>query len=331
MDPKKDYYEILGLSDGASEDEVRKAFRRLARKYHPDVNPGDKEAETKFKEVNEAHEVLRDPKKRREYDAYRSGAFAGGEGNGPFRWSWGAGADPGGGAQWGDTIDLEELFGDLLRGGGAGRRVGRGADLSLELPVDFLEMARGAVRELRYRRPRGCAACEGSGRSGRNRCAACAGKGQVESEERIKVKIPAGARDGARIRVAGRGEGRAVPGMSGDLVLLLRMIPHPHFRREGRNVLIDLPIHYSEAVQGARIPVPTIDGPVNVTIPAGSSSGRKLRLKGKGFPDPGKGSARGDQYVILQVAVPGTQSKEFLELVEKLRRFEDPNLRGGRN
>lgn len=331
MDPKKNYYQTLGLPEGASADEVRKAFRRLARKYHPDVNPGDKEAEAKFKEINEAHEVLRDPKKRQEYDAFRSGAFTGGPGSGPFRRTWGTGADPEGGGPWGQPFDIEDLFGDILRGGGAGRRFGRGSDLTLELTVDFLEMAKGAVRDLRYRRPRACGSCGGTGRSGRSRCAACGGGGQVESEERIKVKIPAGAKDGSRIRVAGKGEGRGEPGASGDLVILLRMIPHPRFRREGQDVLIDLPIHYSEAVRGARIPVPTIDGPVTVTIPPGSSSGRKLRLKGKGLPDPGKVSARGDQYVTLQVAVPGARSKEFLDLVEKIRGFEDPNLRGGWN
>lgn len=331
MDPKKNYYETLGLSEGASADEVRKAFRRLARKYHPDVNPGDKGAESKFKEINEAHEVLSDPKKRQEYDAFRSGVFPGAAGNGPFRWSWGTGADPGEGAPWGQSVDLEDLFGDILRGGGAGQRFGRGNDLTLELSVDFFEMARGAVRDLRYRRPRACASCGGTGRSGRKPCAACAGRGQVEIEERIKVKIPAGAKDGSRIRVAGKGEGRGGPGTSGDLVILLRMISHPHFRREGQDVRIDLPIHYSEAVQGAKIPVPTIDGPVTVSIPPGSSSGRTLRLKGRGLPDPGKGSARGDQYVVLQVAVPGERSKEFLELVEKVRRFEDPNLRAGWN
>lgn len=331
MDPKKNYYETLGLSEGASADEIRKAFRKLARKYHPDVNPGDKGAEAKFKEINEAHEVLRDPKKRQEYDAIRSGVFAGGGGSGPFRWTGGPGIDFGSGGPWGQSVDLEDLFGDLLRGGGAGQRFGRGSDLTLELTVDFLEMAKGAVRDLRYRRPRSCASCGGSGRSGRTRCAACAGRGQVESEERIKVKIPAGAKDGARIRVAGKGEGPGGSGPSGDLLILLRVLPHPHFRREGRDVLIDLPIHYSEAVQGARIPVPTIDGPVTVAIPPGSSTGRKLRLKGKGLPDPGKGAARGDQYVILQVAVPGVQSKEFLDLVEKIRGFEDPNLRAGWN
>jgi len=331
MDPKKNYYETLGIPEGASADEVRKAFRRLARKVHPDLNPGNREAEAKFKEINEAHEVLADPKKRQEYDALRSGAFSGGSGAAPFRWTWTTGAGPEGGFPPGASVDFEDLFGDLLGGGAAGGRFGRGSDLTLELPVEFLEMARGAVRELRYRRPRSCSACGGTGRSGRSRCTACAGSGRVESEERIKVKIPAGAKDGSRIRVAGKGEGRSGTGASGDLILLLRVVPHPRFRREGQHVVVDLPIHYSEAVQGAKIPVPTIDGPVTLTVPPGSSSGRKLRLKGKGLPDPGKGTSRGDQYVILQVVVPEERSKEFLDLVERIRRFEDPNLRGGRN
>lgn len=330
MDPKKNHYETLGLSEGASADEVRKAFRRLARKHHPDVNPGDKGAEAKFKEINEAHEVLSDPKKRQEYDAIRKGVFTGGFGEGPFHWTTGEGPWSGARVSWGDPGDIEEIFGDLLRGGGPGAGIGRGSDLTLELSVDFLDMARGTVREILYRRPKACRTCRGSGRSGRSRCSACGGRGQTESEERIQVKIPAGAKEGSRIRVAGKGEGREGSGKSGDLLILLRTIPHPFFRRDGQDVILDLPVQYSEAVEGAKISVPTIDGPVSVTVPPGTSSGKKLRLKGRGFPDPGS-SARGDQYVILQVAVPGDRSKEFLELVGRIRKFEDPNLRSGWN
>lgn len=144
------------------------------------------------------------------------------------------------------------------------------------------------------------------------------------------MRIPPGAEDGSRIRAAGKGEAGEGSAPAGDLVIRLNMIPHPYFRREGRDIYLDLPIHYSEAARGARIKVPTIDGPVTVTVPPGSSSGRKLRLKGRGVPGAG-GAPRGDQYVILQVAVPGEQSGDFLELVEKLRRFEDPNLRSGWN
>lgn len=329
MDPKKNYYEVLGLPEGASGEEIRKAFRRLARKFHPDVNPGDKAAEARFKEINEAHEVLRDTKKRQEYDAVRKGVFAGGAGEGPFRGTWG-GFDPADRFSWGRAADAEDLFGDLLRGGGFGPGFGRGNDLTLELRVDFLDMARGAVREIAYRRPRRCVSCRGTGRSGRSRCSACGGSGSTESEERIKVRIPPGAEDGSRIRVAGKGEAGEGSAPAGDLVIHLRMIPHPYFRREGRDIHLDVPIHYSEAARGARITVPTIDGPVTVTVPPGSSSGRRLRLKGRGVPGAGT-TARGDQYAVLQVVVPREQSGEFLELVEKLRTFEDPNLRSGWN
>ncbi len=152
----------------------------------------------------------------------------------------------------------------------------------------------------------------------------------TEGVERIKVKIPAGARDGSTIRVAGKGTEGVGRGKSGDLLIRLRMIPHPYFRREGSDILLDVPVTYAEAVKGAKISVPTIDGPVTVSVPAGSSSGRKLRLRGRGVATPG-GSSRGDQYVVLQVIVPKEQSREFLSLVDQLAGFDDPNLRGGWN
>ncbi len=330
MDPKKNYYERLGVSEDATDEEIRKSFRRLARKYHPDVNPGDKAAESRFKEINEAHEVLSDKKKRAEYDAVRKGVFTGGfGGDGPFRWPGGTGFDPRGYAR-GEPFDLGDLFGDLLGGGGIGQTGLRGADLAMELPVEFLDLAKGSVRDLQYRRPRTCAACRGTGRSGRRGCPSCGGTGTTEEIERIKVRIPAGAEDGSTIRVAGKGAEGAVSGRSGDLVLRIRMIPHPYFRREGNDVYLDVPITYSEAVKGARISVPTIDGTVTVSVPAGSSSGRKLRLKGRGIPAP-KGGSRGDQYAVLQVVVPKEQAKDFLSLVERLAAFDDPNLRSGWN
>jgi DnaJ-class molecular chaperone len=146
-------------------------------------------------------------------------------------------------------------------------------------------------------------------------------------EERVKIKIPAGAREGATIRVSSKGEERTAPGASGDLVVELRMLPHPYFRREGNDILLDVPIRYSEAVRGAKIQVPTVDGPVTVTVPAGSSSGRKLRLKGRGVPAPGTGE-RGDQFVVLNIAVPRNRSPELLKLVERIAEYEDSDLRG---
>ena len=324
MDPKKDYYRILGVPEGASAEEIRKAFRRLAKKHHPDVNPGDKSAETRFKEANEAHEVLSDRKKREEYDAIRQGGFPGGfQGTGPFG---GAGQSPGGFRA--ESFDLGDLFGDVLRGGG-GRfsHPGRGNDLRVELPVDFLDMVRGAVREIRYPRTRVCGQCGGTGRAGRRGCPACYGRGVTESEERVKIRIPAGARDGATIRVPSKGEERAAPGESGDLQVELRMLAHPYFRREGNDILLEAPIRFSEAVKGAKIGVPTIDGTVTVTIPPGSSSGRKLRLKGRGVPTPGT-AERGDQYVVLQVVVPSDRPEEFLRLVDRIAGFEEKDPRG---
>ncbi len=336
MDPRKNYYETLGVPENASEDDVRKAFRRLAKKYHPDVNPGNKSAESKFKEINEAHEILGDATKRAEYDAVRKGAVAGWGGGrvGPFGRPGGAGGfggfGRGGPFQYEETVDFGDIIGDLLRGQGEFGRAARGGDVSLELAVDFLDMARGAVREITYDRPRTCPSCGGSGRSGRRGCADCLGTGVIRRPETIKVKIPAGAQDGASIRVPGKGEEGTPRGASGDLVIRLKMIPHPYFRRAGKDILVDVPIHYSEAVKGAKITIPTIDGPVTVTVPPGSSSGVKLRLKGKGVPAPGK-SGRGDQYAVLHVAVPGSRSADFLSLVERLKSFEDPNLRGGWN
>src|SRR5512143_1785366 len=320
MDPGKNYYELLGVPEDASGDDIRKAFRRLAKKYHPDVNPGNKSAESKFKEINEANEVLSDGKKRAEYDAARKGAYAGwgGAAGGPFGRQGGAGGfGRGGPFRYEETVDFGDIIGDLLRGQGGFGRAARGGDLSLELEVDFLDMARGAVKEISYSRPGACPSCGGTGRSGRRGCADCLGTGVKRVPESIRVKIPAGAQDGASIRVPGKGEEGAPQGAGGDLVIRLKMIPHPYFRRSGSDILVDVPVHYSEAVKGAKISVPTIDGPVTVTIPAGSSSGVKLRLKGKGVPVPGR-SGRGDQYAILHVAVPGARSRDFLELVERL-------------
>jgi molecular chaperone DnaJ len=334
MDPKKDYYKLLGVDEKASEDEIRKAYRRLAKKCHPDLNPGDKSAESRFKELNEANEVLSDGKKRAEYDAVRSGAFAGGGFQGGFQggpFGWPGGQQ--GGYSHSETVGFEDLLGDLLNRGGGSRGFGRSNipadDLEMELAIDFVDMARGAVREVVFSRPRPCDACGGTGKSGRKGCPKCYGAGYAPVEERIKVKIPAGAQDGSKIRVPGKG-GEAEGRRNGDLLLRLRMRPHPFFRRDGNDISIDVPIRVSEAIRGARIEVPTIDGPVTVTVPPGSSSGRKLRLKGKGVPTPG-GTERGDQYLVLQVVVPAKVPDELARLADRLAPFEDPDVRADWN
>ncbi len=323
----RDYYEILGVPESATPEEIRKAFRRMAKKHHPDVNPGDKGSEARFKEVNEANEVLGNKKKREEYDAVRRGAFAGGRWGGEE--ARGGGRAPGGFGS--ASFDFEDLLGQFLRNeGGGSSHPGRGEDIRVEVSVDFLDMVRGGVREIRYRRPRTCPECGGTGRAGRRGCPVCFGHGVTETEERVKVKIPAGARDGATIRVPSKGEERASRGGSSDLIVELRMLSHPYFRREGNDILLDVPIRFSEAVKGAKIQVPTVDGPVMVTVPAGSSSGRKLRLKGRGVPTPGT-VERGDQFVILQFCsspfIRRLPPEEFLKLVDRLSQYEDPDLR----
>jgi molecular chaperone DnaJ len=317
MDPRKNYYEILGVPESASTEEIRKAFRRMAKKHHPDVNQGNKSSEARFKEANEANEVLSDKKKREEYDQLRRGAFAGGPfGDEMFR----------GGGRTG-SFDFSDILGQFFRDEGGGfQQPGGAGDIRVEVSVDFLDMVRGGVREVRYRRPRTCTECGGTGRTGRRGCPVCFGHGVTEVEERVKIKIPAGARDGATVRVPSKGEERAAHGASSDLVVELRMLSHPFFRREGNDILLDVPIRFSEAVKGAKIQVPTVDGPVMVSIPPGSSSGRKMRLKGKGVPTPGT-VERGDQFVILHVAVPVSPPEELLKLVDRIAQYEDPDLR----
>jgi len=332
MDPRKNYYEVLGVSESATQDDIRKAFRRMAKKHHPDVNPGDKNAETRFKEVNEANEVLGDRKKREEYDAIRKGAFTGG-GAGEFRgWDpFGGGSFKGGRSTRGGrgSFSFDDIFGQIFRqeDHGGSDSPGRGEDIRVEVLVDFMDMVNGGVREVRYRRPKTCRDCGGSGKSGKQGCPVCFGHGITEEEEIIKVKIPAGAKDGATIRVSSKGEERAARGKASDLIVQLRMRPHPYFRRDGNDIFLDVPIRFSEAVKGAKIRVPTVDGPVMVTVPPGSSSGRKLRLKGKGAPAPGK-TERGDQFVILNIIAPKSTSEELEKLVDKLEQYEDPDPRG---
>jgi molecular chaperone DnaJ len=330
MNKKKNYYEVLGVSENATQEEIRKAFRRMAKKHHPDVNPGDKSAEARIKEVNEANEVLGDRKKREEYDAMRKGVFDGGAwgadqfgSGGPFREGRSSGAGRG------NSFNFDDILGQFFRqegSTGGSAPPGRGEDIRVEVPVDFMVMVKGGVREVKYRKPNTCPECGGTGKIWRRGCPVCFGHGVTETEERVKIKIPAGARDGATIRVPSRSEDRSTRGGNSDLVVQLKMLPHPFFRREGNDIILDVPIRYSEAVKGAKIQVPTVDGPVMVTLPPGSSSGRKLRLKGKGAPDPGT-SARGDQFVVLNIVTPKSTPEEFLKLVDQIEKYEEPDPR----
>jgi curved DNA-binding protein len=296
----KDLYEILGVKKDATDAEIRKAFLGLAKKYHPDVNPGDKEAEVKFKELSFAHEVLKDKKKRAQYDQMRAAS-----GRGPFR--------PGGTGSWSEAPSsggfsydafsdfglgdlFQEIFGGAARGRpGAGGRRGnspfsqRGTDREAKTQISFIEAARGGERTLDF-----------------------------SDGRRISVKIPAGVESGSKIKLSGQGDPGAGGAPHGDLILVLEVAPHPYFRREGLDVVLSLPITFAEAVLGGEVEVPTLDGKVVMKIPGGVSSGQRLKLRGKGIVKS-QGAVTGDQVLELQIRVPKTPTTEYLEAAEKLK------------
>lgn len=298
-----DFYKALGVSRDASADEIRKAYKRIARENHPDVKPDDAAAATRFKQATEAYNVLKDPEKREQYDRYGR-AFQGG---GPGPGAGGFGGFGGGGQQ----VDLRDLFAqtgfsfdDLFGGGGpfgggGGPRAQprprptKGADHELEIEVPFHTAALGGTREISVRR------------------------GGVK-DERLDVRIPAGINTGQTVRLSGQGEPGRDGGPAGDLLLRIRVAPHPWFRRDGRNLLVDVPLTPTEAALGAKVDVPTLaDGQVVLTIPPGTSSGTKLRLRGKGIVDP-KGDTPGDLFVVTKIAVPRELDDETRLLYEQL-------------
>ncbi len=274
----EDYYKVLGVSQNATEEELRRAYRRLSRENHPDVKPDDKVAAERFKEVQEAWSVLGDSDKRKKYDQFGHAAFTGG--GGPQGWSFNS---SGSGAQ----IDLGDLFGgggfaDLFGGGfGGGQprtRAAKGQDVQTTIEVPFT------------------VACEGGGH---DLTVTAGGK-----SERISIRIPAGVPDGGTIRLAGQGNPGIGGGPAGDLLVTVRCAPHPWFRREGSHLLIDVPVTMTEAALGAKVDVPTLtEGMVSVSVPPGSSSGTRLRLRGKGVPDR-KTNERGDLFAVLKIVVP---------------------------
>ena len=323
---KRDYYEVLGVPKTASADEIKKAHRKLALKYHPDRNKDNKEAEERFKEIQEAYDVLSDAQKRQNYDQFgHAGVGAGGARapNGdPFDSFRRAQGGRGGRTTWraspgvsvedfdpsefsgGDFGDLfEQLFGRggaAARGGTRGRvrpEPSRGQDVEHGIVLSFEQAARGVTLPLQITR----------------------GPGQTET---IEVKIPPGVKDGSRIRIKGRGE--QTGGEPGDLFIITHVQPHPYFRREGLDIYLDLPLSAYEAMLGTKVQVPTLDGPVTVTVPPGAGSGAKLRIKGRGVE---RGSEKGDQYVIVKIAVPKDLDEEDRKLIEQLAAKHPVNAR----
>ena len=356
---KRDYYEVLGVSKGASEEEIKKAYKKLARKYHPDMNPGDKEAEEKFKEVNEANEVLSDPEKKARYDQFGFAGVDPGYGAGAGGGAYGAGGF--------DFGDLGDIFGSFFGGGFGGTRANpnapqRGESLRTSVTISFEEAAFGCEKEISIERveqfdtcrgtgcekgttaevcpdcrgtgmvqqrrqtPLGfmstsapCGRCGGKGRIIHQPCKACHGSGQLRRRKTLKVTIPAGIDNGQTISLRGQGNVGRNGGPAGDLLIVIAVRPHEIFRREGTSVLCEAPITFTQAVLGAELEIPTIDGKVKYSIPEGTQSGTTFRLKGKGIPGL-NGRARGDQYVTVYIETPRNLNREQKEA---LRKFSD--------
>ncbi len=364
----KDLYASLGVERGASQDEIRAAYRKLARKHHPDVNPGNAEAEERFKEISQAHDVLSDPEKRKLYDEF---GMAGVEsGFDPERaraarhaQSWGGGGfqSAGPGAGFGGYGSFEDIFADILgeqaRRGGRAPRAAAGGDFESEIEIGLLDAIRGLSTEVSIDRREACATCHGQGldlsaattcsqcggsgqvrvgdgpvpfmracprcggvgREGARPCATCGGEGTTSRRERLAIKIPPGVDSGSRVRVAGKGGAGSGGGASGDLYIRVKVRPHPQIERDGKDLVVDLPVTVAEAVAGASIEVPTPDGSkVRVRVPAGTQSGVRLRIRGRGMPAL-KGGERGDLFLRVQVQIPG----EGGEAIEQAARALD--------
>jgi len=331
----KDYYKSLGVERTANAEEIRKAFRKLARQYHPDVANDKKSAEEKFKEINEAYEVLGDPEKRKQYDELGANWKRGAEFRAPPGWERRARRSSGdaepfmdsefhfGGTGFSDFF--EQFFGSMSgRRGGSGFRdrfqeqSQRGQDIEADIMVTLEEALNGSIRPVSLRRSVPCERCGGSGEVKGKTCPQCEGSGQTSKVENYQVKIPAGVREGQQLRLAGRGEAGLGGGRAGDLFLRVRLAKHPDYRVEGDDLYFDLDLAPWEAVLGSQVSVPTLGGRVNIKIPAGAQSGQKLRVRGQGLPQ-GEGG-RGDLYVVLRVQVPSHVSESERTHWERLAR-----------
>ncbi len=349
---EKDFYQVLGVPENASADEIKRAYKKLATTYHPDRNPDDARAEERMKEISEAYGVLGNPEKRVEYDQVRRMSRAG----------VGAGA-PGGVHFEGAPFDLEDLFGGIFSGRSGARRGRRGVDLEASVRLSFEDAFRGATVPVRFRREAPCSTCNGSGdRSGRAQvctacggsgmsaqnqgllsfartcsrcggtgrtvqepCTSCGGSGVERRVETMNVKVPAGIKDGARIRVRGRG-GAVQGGETGDLFVRVTVEPHPLFERRGNDLTLTLPVSFPAVALGAKVGVPTMNGAVTLKVPAGTQPGKTFRVRGKGVPSAG---GTGDLLVTVQVDVPKKLRKEERRLIEELAQLEGSDAAGG--
>lgn len=356
MAEKRDYYEVLGLQKGATADEIKKAYRRLAKENHPDLHPGDKACEERFKEINEAYEVLSDDDKRAKYDQYGHAAFDPSAG-------FGGGAGFGGFGGFSDFGDLGDIFGDIFGfGGGASRNANaprKGDNIRVQLNVSFEEAAFGCKKEVTVgrveqcpdckgngcapgttpevcpdckgtgsvrttqRTPFGmaqstapCSKCRGTGKIIHQPCPTCRGMGNIRKQHKISVSVPAGIDDGQTISLRGQGNSGANGGPQGDMLVTIIVRPHARFERDGSSVLLEQEISYAQAALGAEIEVPTLDGKVKLTIPEGTQPDAVFRMRGKGIPYL-RGSGRGDQFVTIRIAVPKNLTSAQKELLRQ--------------
>ncbi len=363
---KRDYYEVLGLTKGASKEEIKKSYRKIAMKHHPDKNPGDKEAEAKFKEAAEAYSVLNDDQKKAQYDQFGH-APEGGMGGNPF-------GGFGGGGFGVDLSDALRIFmdgfgsgglGDIFGGGGGGRSRGRarGSDLKIKLPLTLEEIATGVTKKMKVKRFEVCPDCDGSGARNRsdkttcsvchgrgevqqvsrsmfgqfvniqpctncdgtgeviaNPCKTCSGDGRVRKESVVSAKIPAGVHEGNYMTLKGEGNAARRGGQHGDLIVLIEEKEHDLFIRDEDNIYLELMINMAQAVMGTELQIPTLTGNVNLKIPAGSQSGKLLRLRGKGIPRINSHMV-GDQMVKIQLETPTKLSKEERQLYKQLSEY----------
>ncbi len=360
---KRDYYEVLGVSKTATEDELKKAYRALAKKYHPDMNPGDKEAEVKFKEASEAYAVLSDPDKRRQYDQFGHAAFDGGAGGG-------AGGFDFSGMDMGDIFG--DLFGDLFGGGGRSRRPNngpmKGANIRTSVRITFEEACFGTEKELELtlkdecstchgtgakpgttpetcqkcggkgqvvytqqslfgmvRNVQTCPDCHGSGKYVKEKCSGCYGTGYVSSKKKIKVSIPAGIDNGQSVRIRDKGEPGVNGGPRGDLLVEVVVSRHPIFQRADMDIYSTAPITFTQAALGGDVRISTVDGDVLYTVKPGTQTDTKVRLRGKGVPSLRNKAVRGDHYVTLVVQVPSKLTNEQRERLEAFERAMNGN------
>jgi molecular chaperone DnaJ len=366
-----DYYEALGVERDAGAEDIRKAYRKLARKHHPDLNPGDKAAEDRFKKVQEAYDVLSDPKKKQMYDQvgfYSENGMPTGAGPGPRGPNMGFGGfDFGGGGARpsSNPSNFQDIFQQWFsrsQGEEPATAPQKGSDLEYGLNIDFWQAIKGTQVRLNITRQEACTACGGTGSRGgantvcpecngsgnvtqqagamrfslncprcegtgrmRNRCPACVGDGRVSTTESVEVRIPPGAQQGSRLRVAGKGNAGTMGAHAGDLYITVRVEPHPFFRRNGDDIEISVPVRIDEAGLGAKIEVPTIDGRALLKIPQGTHNGQKFRLREKGVPNSRSGR-RGDQIVEAVIQAPVVQDERSRELLREYAQLhpEDP-------